>query len=58
MNLTTSAKRTEEFNKVSSKAFSSRVKLEEYLQKNSIKNKNILLKGSRGIGLEKLKKYL
>jgi UDP-N-acetylmuramoyl-tripeptide--D-alanyl-D-alanine ligase len=48
----------EEFNKVSSKAFSSRVKLEEYLQKNSIKNKNILLKGSRGIGLEKLEKYL
>ena len=48
----------EEFNKVCSNAFSSRVELEEDLQKNSIKNKTILLKGSRGIGLEKLEKYL
>ena len=48
----------EEFNKVRSNAFSSRVKLEEYLQQNSIKNKTILLKGSRWIGLEKLEKYL
>ena len=48
----------EEFNEVSFNAFSSRVELEEYLQKNSIKNKTILLKGSRGIGLEKLEKYL
>ena len=48
----------EEFNKVHSNAFLSRVELEENLQKNPIKNMNILLKGSRGIGLEKLEKYL
>lgn len=47
-----------EFSKISKNAFSNRKEFEVFIQSNPIKNKTILLKGSRGIRLEKLTKYL
>ena len=47
-----------EFSKISNKAFENRNKFELFLKSNPIKNKIILLKGSRIISLEKLTKYL
>ncbi|MAW21591.1 MAG: UDP-N-acetylmuramoyl-tripeptide--D-alanyl-D-alanine ligase [Flavobacteriales bacterium] len=47
-----------EFNNVLNTSFRSRLELEKYLQENPIKNKTVLLKGSRGIGLEKLVQFL
>ena len=47
-----------EFSKVCKKAFKDRTEFELFLKSNPIKNKTILLKGSRGISLEKLTKYL
>ena len=43
-----------EFNKIKSSAFKSRQKFEEFLKENKITNKTILIKGSRGIELEKI----
>ena len=43
-----------EFSKISKEAFNDRNAFEIFLKSNPIKNKTILLKGSRGIGLEKL----
>jgi UDP-N-acetylmuramoyl-tripeptide--D-alanyl-D-alanine ligase len=48
----------EEFQKVNNDAFKNRQDFEEQIQKETIKGKTILLKGSRGIGLEKLVEYL
>jgi UDP-N-acetylmuramoyl-tripeptide--D-alanyl-D-alanine ligase len=48
----------EEFQKVNNGAFKNRQDFEEQIQKETIKGKTILLKGSRGIGLEKLVEYL
>ena len=48
----------EEFSKLSNKAFKDRNAFEIFLKSNPIKNKTILLKGSRGISLEKLTNYL
>ena len=47
-----------EFSKISNKAFKDRNAFEIFLKSNPIKNKTILLKGSRGISLEKLTNYL
>jgi UDP-N-acetylmuramoyl-tripeptide--D-alanyl-D-alanine ligase len=47
-----------EFSKVSNEAFKDRTEFEIFLKSHPIKNKTILLKGSRGISLEKLTKYL
>ena len=47
-----------EFSKISNKAFKDRNAFEIFLKSNPIKNKTILLKGSRGIGLEKLQAML
>nr|MBC8267114.1 UDP-N-acetylmuramoyl-tripeptide--D-alanyl-D-alanine ligase [Flavobacteriales bacterium] len=47
-----------EFSKISNKAFKDRNAFEIFLKSNPIKNKTILLKGSRGIGLEKLQNLL
>ena len=47
-----------EFSKISNKAFENRNNFELFLKSNPIKNKTILLKGSRSISLEKLTKYL
>ncbi|MEC7863895.1 MAG: UDP-N-acetylmuramoyl-tripeptide--D-alanyl-D-alanine ligase [Bacteroidota bacterium] len=47
-----------EFSKICKKAFKDRNEFELFLKSNPIKNKTILLKGSRGISLEKLTKYL
>jgi UDP-N-acetylmuramoyl-tripeptide--D-alanyl-D-alanine ligase len=47
-----------EFSKVSTEAFKDRTEFEIFLKSHPIKNKTILLKGSRGISLEKLTKYL
>ena len=47
-----------EFKKVNQKAFKNRKDFEEQLEEEGISTKTILLKGSRGIGLEKLVKYL
>ncbi len=47
-----------EFKKVNQKAFNNRKDFEEQLEEEGISTKTILLKGSRGIGLEKLVKYL
>jgi len=47
-----------EFIKANENAFKSRCEFELFLKSNPIKNKTILLKGSRGISLEKLTKYL
>ena len=43
---------------ISNKAYKSRDDFELLLKSQPIKNKTILLKGSRGISLEKLTKYL
>jgi UDP-N-acetylmuramoyl-tripeptide--D-alanyl-D-alanine ligase len=48
----------EEFSKISNKAFKDLANLKSFIKINQIKNKTILLKGSRGIGLEKLVGYL
>jgi len=48
----------EEFSKISNKAFKNRNKFELFLKAHPIKKRTILLKGSRGISLEKLTKYL
>ena len=48
----------EEFQKVNNHAFKNRQDFEEKIQKETITGKTLLLKGSRGIGLEKLVKYL
>ena len=42
----------------SEKSFKNTDELIEYLKQNPIKNKNILLKGSRGIALEKAIEFL
>ena len=47
-----------EFSKISKEAFKDRNAFEIFLKSNPIKNKTILLKGSRGIGLEKLQAML
>ena len=47
-----------EFSKICKKAFKDRNEFKLFLKSNPIKNKTILLKGSRGISLEKLTKYL
>ena len=47
-----------EFSKISNKAFKDRNAFVIFLKSNPIKNKTILLKGSRGISLEKLTNYL
>ena len=47
-----------EFSKISKKAFKDRIKFIKFLESYPIKNKTILLKGSRGISLEKLTKHL
>jgi len=47
-----------EFQKVNNDAFKNRQDFEEKLTKETIRGKTILLKGSRGIGLEKLIEYL
>ena len=43
-----------EFKKATKKSFKKLTDLEEFLKENPIKNKTILLKGSRGVGLEKI----
>ena len=43
---------------VEEKSFKNTDELIEYLKQNRIKNKNILLKGSRGIALEKVIEFL
>ena len=48
----------EEFSKISQGALKNREEFEKFLKSNPIQNKTILLKGSRGIGLEKLKELL
>ncbi len=48
----------EEFNKLTNKAFKNLTDLKQFIKQNSIRNKTILLKGSRGIKLEDLVKYL
>jgi UDP-N-acetylmuramoyl-tripeptide--D-alanyl-D-alanine ligase len=48
----------EEFGKVTKKAFKNRKEFEDKLKQEGISNNTILLKGSRGIGLEKLVEYL
>ena len=48
----------EEFKKVNKKAFKNRKEFEDKLKQESISKNTILLKGSRGIGLERLAKYL
>ena len=48
----------EEFKKVNQKAFENREAFEKELEQKMISGKTILLKGSRGIGLEKLAQYL
>jgi UDP-N-acetylmuramoyl-tripeptide--D-alanyl-D-alanine ligase len=48
----------EEFKKVTNEACKNRQDFEEKIQKETIRGKTVLLKGSRGIGLEKLVKYL
>jgi len=48
----------EEFRKVTKKAFKNRKEFEDKLKQEGIAKKTILLKGSRGIGLEKLVEYL
>ncbi len=47
-----------EFSKISNKAFKDLANLKSFIKLNPIKNKTVLLKGSRGIGLEKLVGYL
>ena len=48
----------EEFSKINKGAFKNREEIEKFLKSNPIQNKTILLKGSRGLGLEKLKELL
>ena len=48
----------EEFNKIYEKSFKNITELKEFYQNDKIKNKTILLKGSRKIGLEKLLQHL
>jgi UDP-N-acetylmuramoyl-tripeptide--D-alanyl-D-alanine ligase len=48
----------EEFQRVNNQAFKNRQDFEEQIQKETITGKTLLLKGSRGIGLEKLVEYL
>ncbi len=48
----------EEFRKVTKKTFKNRKEFEDKLKKEGMSKKTILLKGSRGIGLEKLVEYL
>ena len=48
----------EEFTKTNKNSFKNRREFELFLKSSPIKNKTILLKGSRGISLEKLTKYL
>ena len=47
-----------EFGKVTKKAFKNRKEFEDRLKREGIAKKTILLKGSRGVGLEKLVEYL
>ena len=47
-----------EFSKISNIAFKNISTIKHFIKCNPIKNKTILLKGSRGIGLEKLTDYL
>ena len=47
-----------EFSKISNNAFKDLANLKSFIKINPIKNKTILLKGSRGIGLEKLVGHL
>jgi UDP-N-acetylmuramoyl-tripeptide--D-alanyl-D-alanine ligase len=47
-----------EFSRISNKSFKNRNEFESFLRSHPIKNKTILLKGSRAIKLEKLSKYL
>ena len=47
-----------EFKKVNNDAFKNRQDFEEHIQKETIRGKTVLLKGSRGVGLEKLIEYL
>tara|TARA_B100001250_G_scaffold56707_3_gene43860 strand:- start:7091 stop:8347 length:1257 start_codon:yes stop_codon:yes gene_type:complete len=47
-----------EFSKISKTAFTNRKEFEIFIKSHPIKNKTILLKGSRRISLEKLTKYL
>ena len=47
-----------EFKKVTKKAFKNRKEFADKLKQKGIAKKTILLKGSRGIGLEKLVEYL
>ena len=44
----------EEFSKISNNAYKNTEYFSQYLENNPINNKTILLKGSRGIALEKL----
>ena len=48
----------EEFSILTNKAFKNLTDLKQFIKQNSIKNKTILLKGSRGIKLEELVSYL
>ena len=47
-----------EFSKLTNKAFNNLIDIKKFLQQNSIKDKTILLKGSRSIKLEELVAYL
>ena len=47
-----------EFSKLTDKAFNNLTDIKKFLQQNSIKEKTILLKGSRSIKLEELVAYL
>ena len=47
-----------EFSKLSEESFKNISDLKEFIKQHPIKKKRILLKGSRGIGLEKLIEYL
>jgi UDP-N-acetylmuramoyl-tripeptide--D-alanyl-D-alanine ligase len=48
----------DEFSKLTKKSFKRLTDLEKFLKKNPIKNKTILIKGSRGIRLENIVKSL
>ena len=48
----------QEFKKIEREAFQDKKAFINYIKNNSLKNKVILMKGSRGIALEKLVKFL
>ena len=47
-----------EFSKISKQAFKNKIDFIKFLESHPIKNKTILIKGSRGLSLEKLTKHL